>query len=84
MGALMENKMTGTTGDFGVLLVRGSNMMMHASKKPPTLKALMMMWSLVLWGNMEPHAMVHNAMVHESQSKKLTRVRSMVRERVRI
>ena len=39
-----------------------------------------MMWLLVLRESMEPHAMVHNAMVHKSQSKD----RSMVRDRVRV
>ena len=43
-----------------------------------------MMWSLVLRGNMEPHAMLHNAMVHKSQSKDSLVSGPMVRVRVRI
>ena len=37
-GTLMEIKMTGTTGYFGVLLVRGWKMMMYAGKQKLTLQ----------------------------------------------
>ena len=43
-----------------------------------------MMWSLVLSGSIEPHAMVLNAMVHKSQSKDSLVSGPMVRDRVSV